>query len=353
MKLNILFLITFLSLWNVSIAQSLKIYSGKYREGTATYSYKDNPAGGRTYEGSFVYTTPYRKITGQFKNNKKDGQWIYKGYKKSLKLSYKDGVLDGMYQFINGGDNACTLFLTIKDGKFIGSAKGVKNHYIWNRSFRYRGSFSGQFDENGYMDGNWTFEDDGSVYVFHATYEHGVCQKCYREDITTGDITQGVVEIDLHSIIMDNFTAIEKQVDRGHSSWHRYDYEIGQKSFVSDEEIAIRRRRQEAFERSRVEGSGVKGSAVGGYGVFDLSRRSLVGGFPRPSYNVTEEGRVVVDITVNPAGYVIAVSINARTNTPSTDLRNAAMEAAQKARFNAIDGTDNQVGTITFNFQLR
>ena len=55
MKLNILFLITFLSLWNVSIAQSLKIYSGKYREGTATYSYKDNPDGGRIYEGSFVY----------------------------------------------------------------------------------------------------------------------------------------------------------------------------------------------------------------------------------------------------------------------------------------------------------
>ena len=79
----------------------------------------------------------------------------------------------------------------------------------------------------------------------------------------------------------------------------------------------------------------------------------MVGGFPRPSYNVTEEGRVVVDITVNPAGYVIAAGINARTNTRSTDLRNTAMEAARKARFNAIDGTDNQVGTITFYFQLR
>ena len=363
MKLNILFLITFLSLWNVSIAQSLKIYSGKYREGTATYSYKDNPAGGRIYEGSFVYTTPYRKITGQFKNNKKDGQWIYKGYKKSLKLSYKDGVLDGMYQFINGGDNACTLLLTIKDGKFVGSVKGVKKCYTWNGSFRYWGSFSGQFDENGYMDGNWTFEDDDSVYVFHATYEHGVCQKCYREDITTGDITQGVVEIDLHSIIMDNFTAIEKQVDRGHSSWHKYDYEIGQKSFVSDEEIAIRRRIQEAFGRrsSPAVGAssrsintveGVEGSRVGG-NAFDLSGRSLVGGLPRPSCNVTEEGCVVVDITVNPAGYVIATGINSQTNTSSTYLCKAAMKAAQKARFNAIDCANNQVGTITYYFQLR
>lgn len=226
MKLNILFLITFLSLWNVSIAQSLKIYSGKYREGTATYSYKDNPDGGRIYEGSFVYTTPYHKITGQFKNNKKDGQWIYKGYKKSLKLSYKDGVLDGMYQFINGGDNACILLLTIKDGKFVGSAKGTDIGYTWHRLFHYRGSFSGQFDENGYMDGDWTFKDDDGIYVFHATYEHGVCQKCYREDITTGDIAEGAVKIDLHSIIIDNFETIEGEVDRGHSRWRKYDYEI-------------------------------------------------------------------------------------------------------------------------------
>ena len=363
MKLNILFLITFLSVCNVSIAQSLKTYSGKYQKGTATYSYNDNPAGGRIYEGDFVYTAPHCKIAGQFKNNKKNGQWIYEGYKQSLKLSYKDGVLDGMYQFIRGGDNIRALLLTIKDGKFVGSAKGTDIGYTWNRLSHYRGSFSGQFDENGYMDGDWTFkEDDDSIYVFHATYEHGVCRKCYREDITTGDIAEGAIKIDLHSIIIDNLEIIEGEVSRGHSRWNRYDYEIGQKSSVSDAENAIRRKIQEVFERrSSAVGTssrsintvGVEGSGYGGYGIFDLSERSLVRGLPRPRHNVAEEGRVVVDITVNPAGYVIATSINARTNTPSTDLRNAAMEAAQKARFNAIDGTGNQVGTITFNFQLR
>lgn len=327
MKLTTLFLITFLSVWNVSIAQSLKTYSGKYQKGTATYSYNDNPEGGRIYEGDFVYTTPYCKVTGQFKNNKKNGLWIYKGYKKSLKLSYKDGVLDGMYQFIRGGDNTRALLLTIKDGKFVGSAKGTDIGYTWHRLFHYRGSFSGQFDENGYMDGDWTFKNDDSIYVFHAIYEHGVCQKCYREDITTGDIAEGAVKIDLHSIIMDNFTAIESEIDRGHSSWHKYDYEIEQKSPTCDMEIKQQ-------------------------GTFNLSDRSLEG-LPRPSYNVAEEGKVVVDITVNPAGYVIATSINSQTNTSSTNLCNAAMEAAQKARFNAIDGTNNQVGTITYYFQLR
>lgn len=76
------------------------------------------------------------------------------------------------------------------------------------------------------MDGDWTFKDDDGIYVFHATYEHGVCQKCYREDITTGDIAEGAVKIDLHSIIIDNFETIEGEVDRGHSRWRKYDYEI-------------------------------------------------------------------------------------------------------------------------------
>ena len=42
-------------------------------------------------------------------------------------------------------------------------------------------------------------------------------------------------------------------------------------------------------------------SGAGGYGTFDLNGRSLgPGGLPLPVYNVQEEGRVVVTITVNP-----------------------------------------------------
>lgn len=48
-------------------------------------------------------------------------------------------------------------------------------------------------------------------------------------------------------------------------------------------------------------------TGVGGYGTFNLGGRSIgEGGLPRPAYNVQEEGRVVVSITVNPAGQVIA-----------------------------------------------
>ena len=97
-----------------------------------------------------------------------------------------------------------------------------------------------------------------------------------------------------------------------------------------------------------------KTSGVGGYGTFDLNGRSLgPGGLPVPVYNVQDEGRVVVTITVNPAGRVISTSINKRTNTVNPALRRAAEEAARRARFNSVDGVNNQSGTITYYFKLK
>ena len=117
--------------------------------------------------------------------------------------------------------------------------------------------------------------------------------------------------------------------------------------------------------KGATEGTGVQGSptgnssegataGTGGYGTFNLGGRSIgEGGLPRPVYNVQDEGRVVVTITVNPAGQVISTSINKRTNTVNASLRKAAEEAARKARFNQVDGVNNQTGTITYYFKLK
>ena len=97
-----------------------------------------------------------------------------------------------------------------------------------------------------------------------------------------------------------------------------------------------------------------KSVGIGVQGTFDLNGRSLSGeGLPKPINTVQAEGRVVVTITVNPAGQVIATSINLRTNTSNPQLRKAAEDAARRARFNATDGIDNQTGTITYYFKLR
>lgn len=137
-------------------------------------------------------------------------------------------------------------------------------------------------------------------------------------------------------------------------------------------EEAARKRVSGAFgkgaqmgSKGNTEGQGIQGSptgnsptgatsGTGGYGTFNLGGRSIgEGGLPRPVYNVQDEGRVVVTITVNPAGQVIATSINRQTNTVNSSLRKAAEDAAKKARFNTVSGLNNQTGTITYYFNLK
>lgn len=94
-------------------------------------------------------------------------------------------------------------------------------------------------------------------------------------------------------------------------------------------------------------------ASQGGYGTWDLGGRDILGELPLPAYNIQEEGRVVVTITVNPEGSVIDTRINNRTNTTNMQLRNAAVEAARRTKFNAISGKNNQTGTITYYFKLK
>lgn len=100
--------------------------------------------------------------------------------------------------------------------------------------------------------------------------------------------------------------------------------------------------------------SGGVNVGVGGFGSFSLDGRSLgSGGLQRPSYNVQEEGDIVINITVNPQGQVIQALIGAGTTIGNQTLRNSALSAAKATRFNAIDGLNNQTGTITYRFRLK
>ncbi len=95
-------------------------------------------------------------------------------------------------------------------------------------------------------------------------------------------------------------------------------------------------------------------TGVGGYGEFALNGRSLgSGGLPRPSYSVQEEGRIVINITVDPKGNVILAEIGRGTNIDNDTMRRSALEAAKKAKFNSIAGSNNQSGTITYRYNLK
>ena len=93
---------------------------------------------------------------------------------------------------------------------------------------------------------------------------------------------------------------------------------------------------------------------VGGYGSFNLNGRSIgAGGLPRPAYTIQEEGRIVINITVNPKGDVIFAEICKGTNIDNASMRKSALEAARKAKFNSISGANNQSGTITYLYRFK
>ncbi|WP_231496788.1 energy transducer TonB [Prevotella sp. 10(H)] len=96
-----------------------------------------------------------------------------------------------------------------------------------------------------------------------------------------------------------------------------------------------------------------KTSGVGGWGSFDLGGRSLgSGGLVKPNYSVDDYGTVVVDILVNAKGDVVEATIGKGTNTPNANLRNEAVRAAKRTKFNVVSSVINQKGTITYKFNL-
>ena len=91
---------------------------------------------------------------------------------------------------------------------------------------------------------------------------------------------------------------------------------------------------------------------TGGGTSFSLEGR-MAEGLPRPATSISEEGRIVVNITVNSAGNVIFAEIGAGTNIGNTTMRRASIEAAKKSKFNAIQKSNNQMGSITYRYSLR
>jgi len=111
-------------------------------------------------------------------------------------------------------------------------------------------------------------------------------------------------------------------------------------------------------------GSGIQGdsqsttttgsSSGSGYGEFNLNGRTLgPGGLPAPADKGQEEGKIVINITVNPSGNVILAEIGRGTNIENTIMRKSALEAAKKATFNRIRENNNQPGTITYKYSLK
>ncbi len=108
-------------------------------------------------------------------------------------------------------------------------------------------------------------------------------------------------------------------------------------------------------KQGSVEGSSEELTQMGGglSGDFNLAGRSLIGTLPTPHYEDQIEGRVVVNISVDEAGYVITAAFDpTRSTTNDVRLIEAARKAALAARFTANSEAFVQNGTITYIFKL-
>lgn len=71
---------------------------------------------------------------------------------------------------------------------------------------------------------------------------------------------------------------------------------------------------------------------------------------PPPVYLCEENGKVVINITVNSSGAVVDTSVNKSASTSSNEcLIDSALEYARDARFSSATNT-KQIGTITYVF---
>jgi len=100
--------------------------------------------------------------------------------------------------------------------------------------------------------------------------------------------------------------------------------------------------------------SGYYGNGGGGTGGnYRLTNRKALAK-PKPTYDCNEEGKVVVQISVDKTGRVISArpGIKGTTNSATCLLRRAK-EAALKTRFNSDNkAPTKQVGSIIYNFTL-
>jgi len=103
-------------------------------------------------------------------------------------------------------------------------------------------------------------------------------------------------------------------------------------------------------------GEGIQGNPLGhgnlGGNSWSLSGRSLTGTLASPSYDKDVEGKVTVTIRVDESGNIIGrPTIGSPTTISDVDIRNAAIEAAKRARFSS--GGNPVTGSITYNFRLK
>ena len=189
---------------HASVGQTLKTYSGLYKNGKATYTYYEDENGERVKHGKFTYNKVDKGIgvgggmnisyattisaSGNYKNGVKDGTWTYKNKTAgggitfadfSAVINYADGRMEGTL------NNAGTIF-QMRNNRITGQVKKV------TKTRNEDWTLTGQFDEEGFPDGTWTknYKSYGNLYEDTEKYVHGLLVAKQTKNESTGEITR-------------------------------------------------------------------------------------------------------------------------------------------------------------------
>lgn len=202
-----------LAISQFAIGQTLKKYSGAYQGGKITYTYYENSKGERVKDGKFTFSIgnfAKTKMSGKYKHDIKDGKWTYNidgsQGKSKIIVHYKNGNMDGPFSYTG---KVPGLFLgrdtkkyNLKSNRIVGSI----NDYYANpyTSYRSRSKITGQFDNNGFPNGEWTTQiESDNLYIITETYIHGALVSITKKNESTGEINKSVVSF--HDISPQEF----------------------------------------------------------------------------------------------------------------------------------------------------
>jgi hypothetical protein len=215
-------------------SQELKTYKGEF-QGTNTtgiidYQYYENSEYKRIYNGYFKFNSVVNtygfnlSIIGQYKENMKNGNWSYKlsstpslEYKNltsTIVGAYSEGNLTGPWVFKRNA----TKNIRGMGGSLIGtsiltdfSSCNFTNN-TFTGAFKYNVGdikVSGNFDTNGFMDGEWKTEWtlDAIPYQEIRQYKNGFCSKALYRNLATGEILYSIDKSSIYnSLTTDSLT---------------------------------------------------------------------------------------------------------------------------------------------------
>ena len=106
------------------------------------------------------------------------------------------------------------------------------------------------------------------------------------------------------------------------------------------------------------EGDSRRGNPEVGHGSsggnsWSLTGRGIKGTLPAPSNNFSQEGKVVVAISVDKKGKVVSAQVTEGTTVSNYETRQLAIKAAYKAEFSETDQPNLAFGTITYIFKFK